>query len=195
MALADQIKLLAELDSLGKDIPGLDIDKIVNNLVEKADEIKAQVEVIEKVKEENMERGMTEEEAEAKVQEAKDQAIEEAKKQIEPMVKEEVTKMKQEYTIAKEAIDSIPGEVETIMAATVIPPAISTPPSTANPLYTLKLALQAKKGLTKTLNIVLAALTKVIMIANKLKFALPQPILDLVKALGTVTGTLDKIPG
>lgn len=195
MALAEQIKLLGELDSLGKDIPGLNIDKIVNNLVEKADAIKAQVEVIEQVKEENMERGMTKEEAEAKIKEEKDKIIEEAKKQVEPMVKEEITKMKQEYTIAKDAIDSIPDEVKSIMAATVVPPAISTPPSAANPLYTLNLALQAKKNLLKTLNIVLAALTTVITIANKLMFALPTVVLDLVKGLATVTGTLEKIPG
>lgn len=195
MALAEQIKLLSELDSLGKDIPGLNINAIIENLVEKADAVKEQIEVIKQVKEENMERGMTEEEAEAKIKEEKDKLIEEAKQKFEPMVKEEITKMKQEYTIAKEAIDSIPNEVESIMAATVIPPAISAPPSTANPLYTLKLALQAKKGLMKTLNIVLAALTKVITIANKLMFALPTVVLDLVKALATVTNTLDKIPG
>jgi hypothetical protein len=111
------------------------------------------------------------------------------------MVKEEVTRMKQEYTIAKDAIDSIPDEVKSVMAGTVIPPAVSTPPSAANPLYTLNVALQAKKNMLKTLTIVLASLTTVITIANKLKFELPKPVLGLVESLGKLTGTLDKIPG
>jgi hypothetical protein len=195
MAIEDQLKLISKLDKLGTNIPGLNVDSVLNNLIEKNDALKSQVEIFNKSKEENIERGMTKEEAEAKVKEAKSKAIEDAKAQMKPMVTEEITKMKQEYKIAKDALDSIPSEVASVMAGTIIPPAISAPPSIANPLYTLNVALQTKKNLMKTLNIVLSALTNVLLIANKLKFELPTAVTVLVGTLSTVTGVLSKIPG
>lgn len=195
MAIEDQTKAISELGKLGENIPGLSVDKVLDNLVQKNDALKSQFENLNKVKEENIERGMTEDEAAAKVDEAKKKAIEDAKKNLKPMVEEEIIKMKQEYKTAKEALDSIPTEVQTTMALTVVPTAISVPPSSANPAYTLGIALQTKKSLLKTLNIVLSSLTTVMMLANKLKFELPAPILKLVETLSIVTQGLSLIPG
>jgi len=195
MAIEDQTKAISELGKLGENIPGLNVDKVLDNLVQKNDALKSQFENLNKVKEENIERGMTEDEAAAKVDEAKKKAIEDAKKNLKPMVEEEIIKMKQEYKTAKEALDSIPTEVQTTMALTVVPTAISVPPSSANPAYTLGIALQTKKSLLKTLNIVLSSLTTVMMLANKLKFELPAPILKLVETLSIVTQGLSLIPG
>jgi seryl-tRNA synthetase len=195
MAIEDQLKLISKLDKLGTNIPGLNVDSVLNNLIEKNDALKSQVEIFNKSKEENIERGMTKEEAEAKVKEAKSKAIEDAKAQMKPMVTEEITKMKQEYKIAKDTLDSIPAEVQATVATIAMPPAISVPPSAPNPIYSLGVALQTKKNLMKTLNIVISALTQIILIANKLKFELPTAVTSLVATLTSVTGLLSKIPG
>jgi seryl-tRNA synthetase len=195
MAMEEQVKLLLKLDKLGTDIPGLNPNKVLNNLIEKNDALKSQVEIFNTAKEENIERGMSADEAEARVKEARDKAIADAKKQMEPMVKEEITKMKQQYKIAKESLDSIPAEVQSTIATIVIPPAISVPPSAPNPIYSLGIALQTKKNLMKTLNIVISALTQIILIANKLKFELPTPVTTLVATLISVAGLLSTIPG
>jgi hypothetical protein len=101
--------------------------------------------------------------------------------------------MKQEYKTAKEALESIPTEVSATVATAALPAAL--PPAVPNPIYTLGIALQTKKSLLKTLNIVLSSLTTVMMLANKLKFELPAPILKLVETLSIVTNGLSLIPG
>jgi len=168
MALEDQVKAISELGKLGENIPGLSVDKVVENLAKKDESLEEYLKLIEDEKQDNLERGMSE---------------------------EEVIMMKQEYKIAKEALDSIPTEASTAIATAAIPPAISAPPSAANPLYTLAMATQTKKSLLKTINIVIASLTKVMMIANRLKFELPESIVNLVKVLGIATSALSVIPG
>lgn len=195
MAIEDQNKAISKLGKLGEDIPGLNVNTVLDNLVQKNEALKSQFENLNKVKEENLERGMTEDEAAAKVEEDKKKMVEDAKKNLKPMVEEEIIKMKQEYKTAKEALASIPTEAQAAMALVVLPTAISVPPSTANPAYTLGMALQTKKSLLKTLNIVLSSLTTLMMLANKLKFELPASILKLVETLSTVTKGLSIIPG
>jgi hypothetical protein len=195
MAIADQQKAILELGKLGRDIPGLNADSVIENLIKKDENLGKYFEMMDAAKEEKIYRGMSEEEAEAAVAADKEKMVEDLKKSIKPSVEEDIIKMKQEYKIAKEALDSIPDEVKSVMAGTIIPPAISAPPSAANPLYTLNVALQAKKNMLKTLNIVLSSLTAVMLLANKLKFELPKAVTALVATLATVTGVLSKIPG
>jgi hypothetical protein len=195
MALEDQVKAISELGKLGENIPGLSVDTVVENLAKKDESLENYLKLIEDEKQDNLERGMSKEEADKAAEEAKKEAVETLKGNIKPAVEEEVIMMKQEYKIAKEALDSIPTEASTAIATAAIPPAISAPPSTANPLYTLAMATQTKKSLLKTINIVITALTKVMMIANRLKFELPAAIVNLVKVLGTATAALSVIPG
>ena len=195
MALQDQEKAVTKLGSLGTDIPGLNADKVIENIVKKDETLGKYLKMIDSAKAEKIERGMTKEEADKAAEDAKKQMIENLKKSIKPAVEEDIIKIKQEYKTAKEALDSIPAEVQTTMALVVVPTAISVPPSTANPAYTLGIALQTKKNLLKTLNIVLSSLTTVMMLSNKLKFELPAPILKLVETLGIVTKGLSAIPG
>jgi hypothetical protein len=195
MALEDQANAVSELGKLGENIPGLSVDGVVENLAKKDEALENYLKLIEDEKQDNLERGMSKEEANKAADEAKKEAVETLKGNIKPAVEEEVIMMKQEYKIAKEALDSIPAEANTAIATAAIPPAISAPPSTANPLYTLAMATQTKKSLLKTINIVITALTKVMMIANRLKFELPAAIVNLVKVLGTATAALSVIPG
>lgn len=195
MALDSQLSSALKLGDLGETIPGLNVDSVIENLVKKDEGMKNYLKLIEDERIENIERGMTEEEAKKEAAAKSKEAVETMKKNMKPAVEEDITKMKQEYKIAKEAIESIPGEAQTTAALIVVPPAISTPPSAANPAYTIGVATQTKKSLSKSLSIATSALTTLILIATKLKFELPPVILNLVNALNIATTALSIIPG
>jgi hypothetical protein len=193
MALEDQAKAVTKLGSLGTDIPKLNADSVIENIIKKDENLGKYLVMIDSAKAEKVERGMTKEEADKAAEEAKKKAIEDIKKSLKPQVEEDIIKMKQEYKTAKEALDSIPTEVSATVANAALPAAL--PPAVPNPVYTLGVALQTKKSLLKTLNIVLSSLTTMMMLANKLKFELPAPILKLVETLSIVTQGLSLIPG
>ena len=193
MALEDQVKAVTKLGSLGTDIPGLDADSVIENLIKRDENLGKYLTMIDNAKAEKVYRGMSEEEADKATEEAKKKVLEEIKKNLKPAVEEDIIKMKQEYKIAKEALDSIPTEVQATVVNAALPAAL--PPAVPNPAYTLGVALQTKKNLLKTLNIVLSSLTTVITLANKLKFELPPVVLTLVSTLTIVTTGLSLIPG
>jgi hypothetical protein len=193
MALEDQAKAVTQLGSLGTDIPKLNADAVIENIIKKDENLGKYLVMIDAAKAEKIERGMTKEEADKAAEDTKKKVIEDIKKSLKPQVEEDIIKMKQEYKIAKEALASIPTEVSATVATAALPAAL--PPAVPNPVYTLGIALQTKKNLLKTLNIVLTSLTTVMMLANKLKFELPAPILKLVETLSIVTKGLSLIPG
>lgn len=195
MALADQAEAVSKLGELGLEIPKLNPDTVIENLVKKDENLGKYLEMIDRAKEEKVYRGMSEEEASQATEDAKKEVLNKVKENLRPMVEEDIIKMKQEYKTAKEALDSIPTEVQSTVALIAVPPAISAPPSGPNPAYTLGVALQTKKNLLKTLNTVISSLTAVMTIANKLKFELPEAIVKLVQVLGVVTNALSIIPG
>ena len=193
MALEDQAKAVTKLGSLGTDIPGLTTDKVIENIIKKDENIGKYFAMIDTAKAEKVYRGMSKEEADKEADETKKKMVEDLKKTLKPSVEEDIIKMKQEYKTAQEALASIPTEVSATVATAALPAAL--PPAVPNPIYTLGIALQTKKNLLKTLNIVLTSLTTVMMLANKLKFELPAPILKLVETLSIVTNGLSLIPG
>jgi len=193
MALEDQVKAVTQLGSLGADIPKLNADAVIENIINKDATLDKYLVMIDSAKAEKIERGMTKKDADEAAEEEKKKAIEDIKKSLKPQVEEDIIKMKQEYKTAKEALDSIPTEVTATVITATLPAAL--PPAVPNPIYTLGIALQAKKTLSKVLNIVLSSLTNVIILANKLKFELPSAVLSLVEKLSTVTNLLSLIPG
>jgi len=193
MSLEEQASAIKKLGSLGTDIPGLNADSVIENIIKKDDNLGKYLTMIDAAKEEKIERGMTQEQADKEAEEIKKETLKKAKENLKPQVEEDIIKMKQEYKNAKEAIDSIPTEVQAVVATAALPAAL--PPAVPNPVYTLGIALQTKKNLLKTLNVVLSSLTTVITLANKLKFELPQAVTALVSALTVATNALSAIPG
>lgn len=193
MSLKEQESAIKKLGSLGLEIPGLNADSVIENIIKKDENLGKYLAMIDAAKEEKVERGMTQEQADKEAEEVKEETLKKAKENLKPQVEEDIIKMKQEYKTAKEAIDSIPTEVQAVVATAALPAAL--PPAVPNPVYTLGIALQTKKSLLKTLNIVLSSLTTVITLANKLKFELPQAVTALVSALTVATNALSAIPG
>jgi len=193
MSLEEQASAIEKLGSLGTDIPGLNADSVIENIIKKDESLGKYLTMIDAAKDEKIERGMTKEQADKEAEEIKKETLKKAKENLKPQVEEDIIKMKQEYKNAKEAIDSIPTEVQAVVATAALPAAL--PPAVPNPVYTLGIALQTKKNLLKTLNVVLSSLTTVITLANKLKFELPQAVTALVSALTVATNALSAIPG
>lgn len=186
MSLDNQQELLKKLDSKGLPIPGLDPDKIIENLVKKDPNIGKYLKMIDTAKEEKIERGATKEEAEKSAEEAKKKVIEDIKKNLKPQIIEDITKIKQEYKTVKEAISSMVEDIAAFTVAKAQPSTITVPPGLPNPATVIIEILQKKKDLEKILNIATTSLTTIITIANKLKFELPEPVTSLVSLLSSV---------
>ena len=67
--LAEQIKGIKDLGKLGKDIPGLNKDSVIENIIKKDKNLGEYIKMIDADKEENIERGMSKGEAEKKAKE------------------------------------------------------------------------------------------------------------------------------
>jgi hypothetical protein len=190
MATEKQLEALKKLSSQGENIPGLNKDKIIENLIKKDPTIKKYFEKIDAARDENIERGMSKEEAEEKVKEIKKKALDDIKKNLTAQVEEDITKIKQEFKSVKDSISSMGEDIASFITAKSLPAVITVPPGAPNPATVLIEILQKKKDFEKVLNVALVSLTAVITIANRLKFELPDSVLTLVGVLGTVRAVI-----
>ena len=194
MSLEKQKKLAASLGALGLSIPGLNIETIIKNIMDKSEELKEHKEMIEDEKKENEERGMNKEDAEREAETKLKEVIEKYKKSIKEVAEEQIILIKQHYKNFKEGLESIPPDVKAVIANIVLPPAISVPPSTANPIYALNLAKTAKSSIASTLSAIIISFTEILKAANKILFVLPESILSLFEKVKTASGIINSIP-
>jgi len=215
MSLDPQIQLLSKLGNLGKSIPGLNIDPIIENLAKKSEEIKTITESIDSEEEEEnertrrsekktktpeekeaqkAEREKKREEAKKKAKDQKKKIIDTYKKNIRKTVQEEIDVIKQNYKVFKDAIDSIPPDVTALITNIALPPAITAPPGAPNPIYAINLAKQGKNTLGRTLNSSIVAFSQVLKAANAIKFEIPKFILDLFDKIAFVNSLISGIP-
>jgi hypothetical protein len=194
MSLEKQKQLIASSGSLGLSIPGLSIDPIVKNIMDKSAELKSHKEMIEEEKKENEERGMNKEDAKKEADAKLKEVIEKYKKSIKEAAEEQIILIKQHYKNFKEGLESIPSDVKAVIANIALPPAISVPPGAPNPVYALNLAKTAKSSISGTLSIIIISFTEILKAANKILFVLPEPILSLFEKVKTASGIINGIP-
>jgi hypothetical protein len=194
MSLEKQKQLIASSGSLGLSIPGLSIDPIVKNIMDKSAELKSHKEMIEEEKKENEERGMSKEDAKKEAEAKLKEVIERYKKSIKEAAEEQIILIKQHYKNFKEGLESIPSDVKAVIANIALPPAISAPPGAPNPVYALNLAKTAKSSISGTLSIIIISFTEILKAANKILFVLPEPILSLFEKVKTASGIINGIP-
>ena len=194
MSLEKQKQLIASSGSLGLSIPGLSIDPIVKNIMDKSAELKSHKEMIEEEKKENEERGMNKEDAKKEAETKLKEVIEKYKKSIKEAAEEQIILIKQHYKNFKEGLESIPSDVKAVIANIALPPAISVPPGSPNPIYALNLAKTAKSSMTGTLSTINISFTEILKAANKILFVLPEPILSLFQKVKTASGINNGIP-
>jgi hypothetical protein len=179
MSLEKQKKLVEESGALGLSIPGLSLEPIIKNIMEKSGELKAQKEMIEEEIKENQERGMKKEDAKKEGEKKLKELIDGYKKNLKESVEEQITLIKQHYKNFKEGLESIPEDVKAVIANIALPPAISVPPAAPNPIYAINLAKTAKSSIAGTLSVIIISFTEILKAANKILFVLPEPIVSL----------------
>jgi flagellar biosynthesis GTPase FlhF len=140
-------------------------------------------------------------EREKKKEEFKKKAEEQIKKivgnyksQMNVIVSENIIGITQSYKVFKDSIESIPPDVNALIANILLPPAITAPPGGPNPVYALNLTIQGKNTLSRTLNSAIVAFTQVLKLSTAIKFEIPKSILDLFDKISTVNNLINKIP-
>jgi hypothetical protein len=194
MSLEKQKKLVEESGALGLSIPGLSLEPIIKNIMEKSDELKTQKEMIEEEIKENQERGMKREDAKKEGEKKLKELIDGYKKNLKESVEEQITLIKQNYKNFKEGLESIPEDVKAVIANIALPPAISVPPAAPNPIYAINLAKTAKNSIAGTLSVIIISFTEILKAANKILFVLPEPILSLFEKVKTTSEIINGIP-
>jgi type IV secretory pathway VirB4 component len=194
MSLEKQKKLIEESGALGLSIPGLSLEPIIKNIMEKSRELKEQREMIEEEKKENEERGMRKEDAKNEADKKLQEIIERYKESLKEVVSEQITIIKQHYRNFKDGLERIPSDVKSVIANIALPPAISVPPSAPNPIYALNLAKTTKSSIIGTLSIIIISFTEILKAANKILFVLPESILSLFEKVKVASEIISSIP-
>lgn len=191
---AKQKKLFNQTGELGDKIPGLNKDKVIEELTKKEPSIKKSIEQIQQGANEDVELGMSEEEATQKAKDEIKKMIDEYKKNIEDFVNTRIIEINQQYTVFKKSVESIPPDVAGAITNIALPPTISAPPAAPNPAYAIILTKQIKNSLTITLSAAIAAFAIVLKLCTELKFKLPEPILAVFDQLKNFGKLLKSIP-
>ena len=192
MALEPQIALMTTLGDLGEGLPGLDVDKIIENIVKKAEAIKAKKEAIEEEVNELRNRDrITKEEAKKMLKDKIKEYIDKYKKAIKQMVLDAINEIKSVWKEIQKQVKQIPKDVKAAIAAIALPPAIG--PVAPNPIYAISIAAQTKSLLVAILNALATNLIRLIKAATMISFVLPPPVLvigDTIKILDTLLNTI-----
>lgn len=192
MGLEANSALMDKLGSLGESLPGLDLDKIIENMAKKAEAIKAQLNSIKEEADDLRNRDrITAEEAKKMVKDKMKAIVDKFKENIKRMVQDAIAEIQAAWKEIKTQIEQIPKDVKTAIAAILTPPAIG--PVSPNPIYAVQVASQTKSILVAILNALVSNILKLTKAATMIFFPVPAPVLiagDTVKALDTVINSI-----
>ena len=194
MSLEAQTEILNKMGDLGESIPGLNPNSVIKKLISESDELKIVNSSIDEEEEEDVQRGLSRQEARKKADLQKKRIEESFKKNIAKSVNEQIISIKQNYKVFKTSIESIPADVTALISNIALPATISVPPGAPNPLYALNLTKQAKNTLSRTLNSAIVAFTEILKAANSIKFDIPNVVLDLFEKIALVNKLISSIP-
>lgn len=194
MGLEANSALMDKLGSLGESLPGLDLDKIIENMAKKAEAIKAQIDSIKEEVDELRNRDrITADEAKKMVKDKMKAIVDKFKENIKRMVQDAIIEIKAAWKEIKAQIEQIPKDVQNAITTILTPPAIGVPPVAPNPIYALQLAAQTKSLLVAILNALASSMVKLIKAASMILFEVPQPVIAVgatIKVLDTILNTI-----
>jgi len=194
MSIEQQENLIKKLGDLGENLPGLNEDQVTNNLVAKSAGLGSYNTIVSEEIQENIDRGMDEEQAISEANEKREEAEETLRANLKKSVTEQISIVKQEYKILKEGVERIPPDVTSIIANILLPPAIGTPPVAPNPVYALNLTKTSKNTLSGLLSSITAAFGRLLKAANEILYVLPSSLLLLFDQIANLTSLIDSIP-
>ena len=189
-----QKEMFNQTGELGDKIPGLDKDKVIEELAKNEPTIKQSIGKIEQGANEDVELGMSEEEATKKAKGEIKKMINGYKKNIEDFVNTRIIEINQQYTVFKKSVESIPDDVKGVIANLTQPATVTAPPGAPNPLYAVNLAKSTKNAISITLSAAIAAFAVVLKLCTELKFKLPDSILSIFDKISGFSKLLNSIP-
>jgi hypothetical protein len=206
-ALKDQKKLISDLGSSGPQVPGLNVEQVAKNLAELdqnlADTIKYYKDQAdqEAAKEEQQQADAgvveTEEQKKArrdkKTKEALQKAEDMTNKYIEAQrdfIQEQISVIEVNYGVIGKEISELPQTIALASTTSLQPAALGA--AAPNPIFNLGLLYQTIKSIRRSVGNIKTAFLNMLIAADKIKFALPstitnllQKILDIEKTLGS----------
>lgn len=163
-------------DSNSTQIPGLNIDTVINGMIENNTQYRSQLDSAKTEKER----------AEMKAEIAKSFKANGA-----TYINEQINIIKAHQGQIITGIDQLTQNISSTIAAALLPSAI---PAAPNPVF-VALDLKIKKNtFQKTLDDLLELFRKLLQAAINLSFVLPDSVLSLLEGLNTVKSLLDTIP-
>lgn len=192
MAAAEQLQKMDDLvASLGKgtkfSIPGLNTDKIIEDLAKKNEQLSGYLEELERQKEAG-------EKTPEEIEEEKKKILDNFKKTLEPSVNEQIAVIQNNYTLIQDSTKQLTENVASAIASTAIPPAIGAPPVAPNPAYAIVENKQKKNLLLSILSTMKKAFLDIVAAARKIFFPLPDSVLILGESIGKLESVVATIP-
>jgi hypothetical protein len=191
-AIKEQINLF--LETSGPKVPGLDKDAILVSLASKEPALKKQFDDIQKGINEDIEAGMSEEDAKEKAKEDQIMIIEKYKESMDGYVDERIAEINKQYDVFLKSAKAIPETVAIAIANIALPSTISVPPAAPNPIYSIGVAKQIKASLGIILSSAVISFGIIVKLSSELKFKLPEQVLKVFDTLKTFNGLLKSIP-
>jgi|LakMenEpi03Aug12_release.lakeMendotaPanAssembly.Ray.scaffolds.fasta_scaffold1067553_1 hypothetical protein len=192
MAAAEQLQKMDDLiAALGKEtkfpVPGLDKDKIIEEIAKNNEQLSGYSEELDRQKE-------TGEKTPEEAEEEKKKILDDFKKTLEPSVNEQVAVIQNNYTLIQKSTKQLTENVASAIASTAIPPAIGAPPVAPNPAYAVVENKQKKNLLLSILSTMKKAFLDLIAAARKIAFPLPDSVLTLGESIGKLESVVATIP-
>jgi hypothetical protein len=188
MASIEQLQ--TALDKLTADIslPGLNPEAVIKNLIEvqyknELDQIKSYISDAEAAEKEA-----------AAVKERLTSYYNSGQAKIE--IKNQINSVKINFKAATDGVKQLPVEIQTMIAANLIPPTIPIPtaPGVPNPMSFLLKNKEKLNGFLTILNAIASWIVNLLSSAVKIAFELPDTVLALIDQLANIKSLIQSIP-
>lgn len=208
-ALQRQKDLIAQIgNNSGVSIPGLNVDAVIQNLAKLNSDLQqtydyynSQAEVEATNEEQAAEAsGIVETEEDkkarrdAKKQEAKkkiDETYEKYKSSLGDFVQEQISIIENSVASIEEGTKTLPVKIAEAISTAALPAAL--PPGLPNPAYNILIFSQQVKAIKVVLDDLISRYLSLLIAADKIKFALPSKIIQLLSVLTEIQNTIPSI--
>lgn len=195
MSIKDQEKLIVKLGAKGSPLPGLNLDDILNNLIDKSEEIKEIRDGYQAEIEDLIERGEDDENTIRKqAQDAIKTAIDNYIENMKGIVDEKIALIKQNLKIVISGIKNIISSVKSAISQAAGIATITATPGPGIATFTVDTLKALKNSVGNALNIILAAFGIVLRECTQIKFELPDNVLKTADTLDDVARVINTIP-
>ena len=204
-ALEDQKKLITTLGSSGPKIPGLNVEQVAKNLAELDQNLAGTIQYYkdqaeqEAAKEEQQQADAgvveTDEQKRARRQKKTQEALKKGedivKKYVDTQrdfIQEQISIIEVNYGVIGKEITELPKTIALASTTSLQPAALGA--AAPNPIFNLGLLYQTIKSITRSVGGIKTAFLNMLIAADKIKFALPSDITNLLQRILSIEKTL-----